>query len=481
MRLGWGLLEHGERMITYGSVRATRPQRTLGGTSVVAGMGFFHGGDVTVRFRPGRPDSGIVFERIDLPDRPTIPARIENVIPTARRTTIRRGLASVEMIEHVMAALAGLRVDNCVVEIDGAECPGCDGSSKAFVEAIDRAGIVDQDRPRSSFVVERTLSIQDGNAQLAVHPGPQGRTTISYHLDYGRSSPIPAQSFAIDAEPELFRDKIANSRTFVLESEAQALRAAGLGVRLTPADLLIYGPQGIVGANSERYPDECARHKILDVMGDLALLGMDLHGSVVAHRSGHQTTAMLVRKLRESADAPVGAVPLVTPLRADGTLDIEGIMALLPHRYPFLLVDRVLEIVPHTRAVAIKNVSVNEPFFQGHWPGLPIMPGVLIVEALAQAAGVLIATSLERNDRVALIAAIDEVKLRKPVAPGDQLRLEVEARRIKLSSASVNGVAKVGGQVAASAKLRFIMVDPARAAQAVDGVMVDRPVRERIT
>ncbi len=463
-------------MKQHGIVRATRAQRTLAGPAVVSGVGFFHGALVSLRFRPAKPDTGVVFERIDLPDRPVVAAVIENVVPTERRTTIRRGAASVEMIEHVMSALGGLGVDNCVIEIDGGECPGRDGSSRDFVAAIEAAGIVDQDRPRNTFVVSSTLSVQQDQALLAIHPGPPNRLTVAYHLDYGKGSPIPAQSCAFDVQPATFRDQIAPARTFVLETEAQALRAAGLGLRTTAADLLIFGPSGVID-NSLRFPDECARHKVLDLVGDLLLLGMDVQGSVVAHRSGHQTTAALVRKMRECTLEPASA----SPLREDGTLDIDGIMKVLPHRYPFLLVDRVIELDPPFRVAAIKNVSVNEPFFQGHWPGLPIMPGVLIIEALAQAAGVLIATAMGRADRVALIAAIDEVKLRKPVVPGDQLRLEVEARRIKLSSAAVSGVAKVGGVVAASAKLRFIMIDPDRAARSLDPVLVDRPTRERLT
>ena len=194
--------------------------------------------------------------------------------------------------------------------------------------------------------------------------------------------------------PQTFRDELAASRTFLLESEATALRAAGIGARTTPADLLIFGATAS-SATYLRYPDECARHKILDMVGDLALLGFDLHGFVVAHRSGHQTNHALSRRLLEQVgeiDGPRAA--LRRSLGENGVIDITGIMSLLPHRYPFLLVDRVLELDPGHRAVAIKNVSVNEPFFRGHWPGQPIMPGVLIVEALAQAAGVLISASV---------------------------------------------------------------------------------------
>lgn len=442
-------------------LRASRPERTLARTTEVRGVGFFHGSDVNIRFLPADAGTGIIFVRSDLPDRPVVPARIDNVIPSQRRTTIRQGAATVEMIEHVMAALAGSWIDNCVVEIDAGECPGCDGSSRAFVEAFDQAGIIEQNRTRQALVLERPVSVREGDAVLAALPGAPGRLTLSYHLDYGREAPIPAQSLCLGLTPDSFRDELAASRTFVLEAEANALRASGIGVRTTAADLLIFGRDGIIG-NALRYPDECVRHKILDMVGDLALLGVDLHGFVVAHRSGHQTNAALARKLREHAVKMTTTRSEPVRVGEDGLLDIEGIMRLLPHRYPFLLVDRVLELDPGRRVVAIKNVSMNEPFFQGHWPGLPIMPGVLIVEAMAQAAGILIALSVDRSDRAVLIASIDGVKLRRPVVPGDQLRLEITGHRIKSKSAYISGRAMVGNSLAAEAKLRFVMVDADR-------------------
>ena len=449
-------------------LRATRPERTLARTAEVRGFGFFHGADVTLRFSPADPGTGVVFVRTDLPDRPAVAARLDNVVPSQRRTAIRQGPASVELIEHVMAALAGLRIDNCIVQIDAKECPGCDGSSRAFVEVLDGAGIIEQHRMRQALFIERSVSVVEGDAVLAAHPGVPGGLTLSYHLDYGRGSPISAQSHCVAVSPETFRDDLAASRTFLLESEANALRAAGIGARTTSADLLIFGPEGVIG-NVLRYPDECVRHKILDMVGDFALLGFDLHGFVVAHKSGHQTNHALSRRLLEQAGGSTapGGPPRSTG--ENGVIDITGIMSLLPHRYPFLLVDRVLELDPGHRAVAIKNVSVNEPFFRGHWPGQPIMPGVLIVEALAQAAGVLISASVPlRPGRVVLLASLDGVKLRRPVVPGDQLRLEVTSRKIKSNAASIYGVAKVGDAVAAEAQLRLVMVNADRATGSLD-------------
>jgi UDP-3-O-[3-hydroxymyristoyl] N-acetylglucosamine deacetylase/3-hydroxyacyl-[acyl-carrier-protein] dehydratase len=442
-----------------------RPQRTLARATEVRGVGFFHGQDVTVRFSPAEPGRGVVFVRRDLPDRPSVAAQIDNVVPSQRRTSIQRGAAQVEMIEHVMAALAGSQIDNCLVEIDAVECPGCDGSSRVFVEAFDEAGAVEQGQPRPALVIERSFTVREGDAILAAHPGSADKLTLSYHLDYGRESAIGNQSFLIDLAPVSFRSELASCRTFLLEAEARALQAAGIGTRTTEADVLIFGRDGVLG-NSLRFHDECARHKILDMVGDLALLGMDLHGFVVAHRSGHHTNATLVRRLlqgiekeREHSQRGPGV-----PLQDDGTLDIQGIIQILPHRYPVLLVDRVLDVEPGRSLVAIKNVSANEPYFQGHWPSRPIMPGVLIIESMAQAAGILIAASVCLDGRVAMLASVDDVKLRRPVVPGDQLRLEIHAQRIKQTSACFTGVARVGDAVAATAKVRLIMVDAHAAA-----------------
>jgi UDP-3-O-[3-hydroxymyristoyl] N-acetylglucosamine deacetylase/3-hydroxyacyl-[acyl-carrier-protein] dehydratase len=456
--------------------QAKRRQRTLAHATEVRGQGFFHGSDVTVRFRPAECGIGVVFERTDLPGRPRVPARIDRVVPSARRTTIRQGDATVEMTEHVMAALAGMHVDNCVVEIDAAECPGCDGSSRAFVEAFEQVGFVEQDRMRDVLVLESSVVIREGDATLVANPGPKGELTLAYHLDYGPDAPIHPHSFCTGLSPQTFKDQIAPSRTFVTEDEAHSLRAAGIGLRATAADLLIFGRAGLIG-NSLRYHDECARHKVLDLLGDLALLGFDLEGLILAKRSGHQTNHALARRLFEQCiPGTTGCTMTPAPEQAPA-LDIQGVMRHLPHRYPFLLVDRVLELEPHCRALAVKNVSINEPFFAGHWPGLPIMPGVLILESLAQAAGILIGASIHLPEgRVALIASIDGVKLRRPVVPGDQLRLEVRGQRIKHSSACVKGKASVGEALAAEAQFRFVILDAARVAGSLSALSSSRPV-----
>jgi UDP-3-O-[3-hydroxymyristoyl] N-acetylglucosamine deacetylase/3-hydroxyacyl-[acyl-carrier-protein] dehydratase len=440
-------------------VTAKRLQRTIARETELRGVGFIYGTDVALRFQPAGPDHGVVFVRTDLPERPAVRAHIRNVVPRQRRTAIQRGAASVEMIEHVMAALAGLRIDNCTIEINAPETPGCDGSSQAFVDALNEAGTVELDRERETLVIDRPLTVRDGKAVLAVHPGGGDGLVLGYHLDYGRTGPIGTQSLFVDLCPETFQDELAPSRTFLLEAEADALRAAGIGGRTTASDLLIFGPGGVID-NVLRYPDECVRHKILDMVGDLALLEKDISGHVVAHRSGHQLNAALVRKLIEAVEHErLGRSCSWSSTETDGAMGIGVIRKILPHRYPFLLVDRVLEHEPARRVLALKNVSCNEPFFQGHWPDRPIMPGVLIVEALAQAGGIMIADVVDPRERAVFIVAIDNVKIRKPVVPGDQLRLEVTGLRLKSNLADVHGVARVGDQVAAEAKIRFMIVN----------------------
>ena len=462
-----------------------RSQRTIARPAEVRGVSFLAGRDVRVEFRPAPANAGIRFARVDLPGEPTVAAHVRQTVPRQRRTTLQDGPAVVEMVEHVMAALAGLRVDNCVVAIDGPETPGCDGSSLAFAEALLAAGIVEQpEGTRPVLVVDRPVTVRDGDAVLAAYPGGDPDSLVlSYHLDYGADSPIPRQSHFVAVTPESFRAELASSRTFLLDSEAQALRRAGIGSRTSERDLLIFGPAGVVG-NELRYRDEPVRHKILDLLGDLALTGVDLAGHVVAHRSGHALNTALAAKLLEAAGQPASP-PAAAPAKvaaprpassvpapsAAGSgppvpvapLEINEILQALPHRYPFLLVDRVVEFELGKRVVAIKNVTYNEPYFQGHWPGRPIMPGVLIVEAMAQAAGVLIAHG-STGHRYALLVSIDGVKFRRPVVPGDQLRLEVEGVRSTGRATQVRALARVGDRVAAEGKIRFVAIDADRSA-----------------
>lgn len=278
-------------------MNAATGQRTIRKEAALSGFGLLGGRDVRVRFAPAPPDSGVVFVRTDLAGPLRIPAHVDYVAPAVRRTVLERNGARVEMIEHVMAALAGLEIDNCEVHLDAPELPGCDGSSEAFVEKLLEAGIVGQAAPRRRLRIRRPVCVADGDAILAAHPAAGGRFIVSYDLEYGAGDgPIGRQSLFTEITPESFRQGLARSRTFLLEEEARELRSQGLGLRATTRDALVFGPDGPID-NTLRWADECVRHKILDLVGDLRLLGCAVEGYVVAHKSGHRLNAALVREL----------------------------------------------------------------------------------------------------------------------------------------------------------------------------------------
>ncbi|HUU08913.1 MAG TPA: UDP-3-O-acyl-N-acetylglucosamine deacetylase [Phycisphaerae bacterium] len=431
----------------------SRRQRTISLEAEIEGHGLFTGQSVHLRLRPAPPNTGLVFTRVDLGEEARVSATIQSVAKRFQRTTLANGEVCVETAEHLLAALAGLGIDNLYAELDAPELPTGDGSAADYVRLFRQAGIVEQDEDRPVLVITEPVTVLEGDAVVTALPGPAGELSLTYHLDYGNESLIPPQIISLKVTPDTFVEELATSRTFILDSEVEDLRQRGYGPKATYEDLLVIGPEGPIN-NAYRYPDEPARHKALDILGDLFLLNCDLCGRVVAMRSGHGLTHRLIRRLLEQAAGRGSAV--AGAMRQ--AMDINQIMAVLPHRYPFLLVDRIITLEEDVRAVGIKNVSINEHFFQGHYPGTPIMPGVLIVEAMAQLSGVLLLKKLQRTDQVAVLLSMDKVKLRKTVHPGDQLRLEAEVIRSKARTAQVNTRAWVGDELAAEAKIRFMLV-----------------------
>jgi UDP-3-O-[3-hydroxymyristoyl] N-acetylglucosamine deacetylase/3-hydroxyacyl-[acyl-carrier-protein] dehydratase len=432
----------------------SRPQQTIAKKTKVNGVGLFTGQDVTVTFLPARPSHGVVFVRTDLDEPVRIAAEINNVAKRFRRTALRNGTAAIETVEHCLAAVAGMQIDNILIELTAGELPGLDGSCQPFVRALSEAGIVQQDAPRKELIIREPVSIREGDAWIAALPDRDDRLTITYDLDYGENPYIHPQTFTCNLTPDTFRDSVAPSRTFVLENEIEDLRARGLGQRVTYKDVVVLGRNGVID-NELRFENECVRHKVVDLIGDLSLVGMDLRGRIVAYKSGHTLNVRMARKLIEMESE--GEVRQLAG--AEALLDIRQIMRVLPHRYPLLLVDRVIELDGDRKAVGIKNVTYNEQFFQGHYPGQPIMPGVLIVEAMAQLAGVLLLRKLEHTGKLAVLLSMDKVKIRKPVVPGDQLILEATTMRVKTRTGNVSCRAMVGNKVAAEAQIRFMLVD----------------------
>lgn len=429
-------------------------QQTIRSEAEFSGRGLFTGCAVTVRFKPAEPDSGVTFRRVDQSKPISIKADIVNLSKRARRTSLRNGTVAIETVEHCLSAIRGLDIDNVIVELDNGELPAGDGSSTPFVQVLSEAGLQPQDAERNCHDIAEMVRVGEGDAELVAWPGAPGRLDVIYELDYGPESPVTRQTHMYSVSPDSYAREIAPARTFVTEAEAAQLRAAGLGTHLSYQDILVIGADGPI-ENKYRFPDECVRHKILDLVGDLMLMGTFVCGRIYARRSGHHLNQELVRKLIEQRDAAL----MAAKLRKPPSLDIRHVQRILPHRFPMLMVDRVIEMEGEQRAIGIKNVTFNEPYFQGHYPRHPIMPGVLIIEAMAQLGGILLSQKLEHTGKVAMLLTLDNVKFRRPVAPGDQLILEANLRRVRSRTGDVACRALVAGELAAEADIRFMMVD----------------------
>lgn len=434
-------------------------QRTIKDEFSLSGKGLHTGHMVELKFKPLGPNMGIIFQRVDLPHSPMIKADVNSLCSTKnspRRTTIGFDDVQVQTIEHLMAALSGLGIDNILIEINNNEVPGLDGSAISFVELLKKAGIIEQGFPRRTYKVNTPIWAQDDDSTVIVLPSSEFK--ISYTLKYDHPV-LGSQHMDITFNSETFEKELAPARTFCLQQEAEALIKNGMGKGANYENTLVVSNEGVI-KNKLRFDNEFIRHKILDLVGDLSLLGTAIKGHVIAIRSGHTLNMKLVRKIKDQMDQQMMvAIKSIEGVSKTGEIDAMTIMKILPHRYPFLLVDRVVSMEEGKNAVGIKNVTINDQFFEGHFPGRPVMPGVLIVEAMAQVGGVLMLSPIENRGKLAFFMAADNVKFRKPVIPGDQLRLEVQVGKIRSKTGQVHTKAYVEGEIVAEADLMFALVE----------------------
>lgn len=426
-------------------------QRTIDQEIHLEGIGIHTGNKVKVTLKPAQIDSGVTFIRTDIAGYPRIKANVESLLiqKSSRRSSIGNNQAEVQTIEHLMAALSSLGIDNIDVEIDNNELPGLDGSSISFVEALVAAGLREQEKERYVYTVREPISIQEGSSSITIMPSREFK--VSYTLNYDHPM-LASQFLEIAVNAQSFQTEIAPARTFCLESESKELLNQGLGLGANYENTLVVGSKGVI-KNKLRFRDEFVRHKILDLIGDLYLANCPIRGHVIALRSGHSLNLKIAQKIHEQRITSQGASNM------EESLDINAIMKILPHRQPFLFVDRVTHLEKGKRAVGFKNVTMNDDFFRGHFPGRPIMPGVLILEAMAQVGGVMMLASEENRGKLAFFLAIDNAKFRKTVVPGDKLVFEVEAGKMRSKIGSVHGKALVDGKVVAEADLMFALVE----------------------
>ncbi|MCC6245729.1 MAG: UDP-3-O-[3-hydroxymyristoyl] N-acetylglucosamine deacetylase [Gemmatimonadaceae bacterium] len=419
-------------------------RRTIAHEVSVTGIGLHLGQPCTLTFSPGHVGAGIVFRRVDHPEAAPIAARIDQAVEAERRTQLGRGEASLHTVEHVLAAVGALGIDDLVIGMDAPEPPILDGSALPFLAALQQAGVVSRSGAPDWLILRKTIRVVDGES--VYEASPSDTLTIDVAIDFPHPL-IGAQRGIYRITPALFERELAGARTFGFMHEVAALRAKGLIQGASTENAVVLDASGIVDTTL-RWPDEFVRHKALDCVGDLVLAGGRIRAHITAIKPSHRGTIALVRALVQHA------------VRESAVFTIEDIMQVLPHRYPFLLVDKILEIDEGKRIVGLKNVTINEPFFQGHFPGHPIMPGVLIIESMAQVGGMLLMRSLvDPTSKVVYFMSLDNIKFRRPVRPGDQLRLEIEVLQQRGLTCRMRGVATVDGQVVTEAEMAATVRD----------------------
>ena len=422
-------------------------QRTIRKDVSLAGTGVHSGESATITLRPGNVNTGIRFRRVDLDGCPEIPATLSHVVGTELGTSLANGDAQVNTVEHVMAALAAAQVDNAIIDLDGPEVPIRDGSFQDYVHALRDVGFKSQEVKPKVVRVKTKVTTTGGDGQSYSATMNRGLTVVA-SIDFEHSA-IGRQSGEFSIDSESFETELASARTFGFKKDEEELHDRGLALGASLDNTVVLGQDGVMGGEL-RFPNEFLRHKVGDLIGDLALLGARIEARIVAERPSHAGNIELAKALQTHA----------RDTNREAIVDTAKIMQYLPHRYPMLLVDRITEYEAGKRIVGIKNVTINEPFFQGHYPGHPVMPGVLIIEAMAQVGGLLLMEEVEKHeDKVVYFMSLDRVKWRKPVTPGDTIVFELELLQFRRQVCKLKGQGFVEGTLVAEAEMMATIVD----------------------
>jgi UDP-3-O-[3-hydroxymyristoyl] N-acetylglucosamine deacetylase/3-hydroxyacyl-[acyl-carrier-protein] dehydratase len=451
-------------------------QHTLGSEITVEGTGLHTGAYVHMSLQPAKPGYGFVFQRIDLPNQPTVRADCDLVVDTSRGTTLEENGARISTIEHVLAALVGMGIDNCHIEINGPEIPIMDGSSLPFAEAIDEAGVLEQDAAKQWYTIGENIQFTDEARRVEITALPSTEYKVTTLIDF--NSPVLGTQHAQLKKLSSFKQEIAPCRTFVFLHELEMLLDNNLikGGDINNAIVVVDKPiteeakiklkqafqkdsieiqgEGYLNNLKLRYPNEPARHKLLDVVGDLALIGYPVKLHIIAHRPGHAANVEFAKLVKQyiRKNKHIKNIPAYDPALPP-VYDLQGIEKTLPHRFPFLLVDKIIELTA-TEIVGVKNVTFNEWYFQGHFPNNPVMPGVLQIEALAQTGGILCINAMPQGQYDTYFLKIDKCKFKAMVKPGDTMLLKMELLEpIRRGICSMRGTVFVGGKVATEAEL----------------------------
>jgi UDP-3-O-[3-hydroxymyristoyl] N-acetylglucosamine deacetylase/3-hydroxyacyl-[acyl-carrier-protein] dehydratase len=432
-------------------------QHTLAGSTTLEGTSLHTGEKVSITLKPAPEGHGFKFRRVDLPDQPFIAADVDKVQTVERATTLAEGSVKVHTVEHVISALAGMGVDNALIEMDANEPPIGDGSSRPFVEMIKKVGIVAQSAPRKIWEIREPIHQEtpDGSI-ITIVPCKTFKVSVTNVGPDGRFT----QYFSIEVNPENYEKEISAARTFVYYEDVKPLLEKGLIKGGSIESAVVIRGNEILSKEAMRFSNEFARHKALDLIGDLMLSGVKILGHVIAVKPGHGPNTKMAAKLKTEYARMRSMVPAAISIPdGESVLDINEVLKILPHRYPFLMVDRIVDCLGENTCIAVKNVTINEPYFAGHFPGHPIMPGVLQLEAMAQVSSVLMLRKPENVGKIGYFMSADNVKWRRPVLPGDTLFIESEIIKIRGSIGQTRCRCLVNGAVVSEAELKFALMD----------------------